>query len=72
MTAILTGIAGVFAREIIQYLGALFQKFVQKNAEIAASDAKIDQHAKDVTQEMENSHDPKQMDQADSDILSGK
>lgn len=72
MSAILAGLVGLVAREIIQYIGGLIQSYLKKQAETAASDAAIDAHAKATTTEMENTHDPAKMDGADSDILSGR
>ncbi len=74
MSAVLAGLVGLIAREIIQYLGGLISNYIKKikkNAEDAASDKAIDQHAADVTKEMGDVHDPAKMDKADSDLLSG-
>jgi len=72
LSAILAGLAGLIAREIIQSVGGLISSFIKKNAEDVASDKAIDQHAKDTTQEMESTHDPTKLDKADGDILSGR
>jgi len=72
MSAIIAGILGIFARELVKYLGDLIQKFIKKNQETAESDKKIDDVAKQTSDNMENTHDPNKMDQADSDLLSGQ
>lgn len=68
MSAIVAGIVGMVARELIQFGFGLVKKYLAQRE----SDSKIDQHAKDVSKEMENTHDPTKMDSADSDILSGR
>ncbi len=71
-TAILAVLGGFITREIIQYIGGLISAYLKKAEATSESDAAIDQHAKDVTKEMETTNDPSKMDKADSDLLSGR
>ncbi|HYE73236.1 MAG TPA: hypothetical protein VEF04_07895 [Blastocatellia bacterium] len=56
----------------VEKLGALVLKKIKQAQAQKEEDKKIDEHAKQVADQMEKTHDPKDMDQADADLLSGK
>ncbi len=72
ITTSIGGIPGWFAGIILNFFWGKAVAEVKKIETTATSDAAIDAHAKEVTQEMENTHDPTKMDQADGDLLSGR